>query len=137
MSGSACGLRRLFAGSGLSVLVDFSGLIRVSLWCRRRPILLLCVVKRAPEDITTSVGGGESLAGLCRWGWYFQLGPTLIRVPQIFFGNDQSFELGLGFLCVDLCSLTPNIGLDKSQLTFYGSRWRQLTLRFLGLCLGS
>ncbi|KAF3585766.1 hypothetical protein F2Q69_00030201 [Brassica cretica] len=63
MSGSACGLRRLFAGSGLSVLVDFSGLIRVSLWCRRRPILLLCVVKRAPEDITTSVGGGgESLA---------------------------------------------------------------------------
>ncbi|KAF3609770.1 hypothetical protein DY000_02048806 [Brassica cretica] len=37
----------------------------------------------------------------------------LLQVPQIFFGNDQSFELGLGFLWVDLCSLTPNIGLDK------------------------
>ena len=81
----------------------------------------------------------SSMASLWLIDVSYRFGPPMwsLAGPSDFFGNDQSFELGLGFLWVDLCSLTPNIGLDKSQLTFYGSRWRQLTLRFLGLCLGS
>ena len=80
-------------------------------------------------------GRGESLAGVCRWGWYFQLGPRLIRVMAC---NQKCGRLWpLWLIDVSHCFGPPMFSLAGPSDLFGDDQIFELCLLFLwvDLCL--